>query len=190
MIPKTIIHLLSGGLDSVTMLYDLKQQGCNVHCLLVNYEQPHVQELTFARLHCHRLGVQSTTRNIGRIGGLDEGNGWIVHNRNMILLAHAASLAMEAKAECVTIACNKDDELGFADCRMAFMQMMNTTLTTGEIPVEICTPYIDWPKWKIAGLARELGVPTHEIWTCYKGGAKPCGLCPACLKLNSAITHK
>lgn len=48
MIPKAIIHLLSGGLDSVTMLYDLANQGHNIHCLLVNYHQPHSKELWFA----------------------------------------------------------------------------------------------------------------------------------------------
>ncbi len=186
MIPKTIIHLLSGGLDSVTMLYDLKQQGHSVHCLLVDYNQPHVQELTFARLHCRRLGVMFTTREIGPLGGLND-DGWIVDARNFILIGLAANLAMKAKADTITIGCNKDDEAAFPDCRMSFLQLCQTTLTTGETPVEVCAPYIDKPKSWIARLASDLGVQANSFWTCYRGGVKPCGECPACKKLEAAL---
>lgn len=184
--PKTIIHLLSGGLDSVTMLYDLKQQGHSVHCLLFDYKQRHVQELTFAKGHCHRLGVLYTTMELPLLGGLND-ESWIVPNRNCILLALAVNLAVQAKADTVTIGCNKDDEAAFPDCRMAFLQLFNTLLKTAEVNVEVCAPYVDWPKWKIADLSKQLGVPVHEIWTCYRGGAKPCGECPACKKLEAAL---
>jgi len=187
MIPKTIIHLLSGGLDSVTMLYDLKQQGHNVHALLFDYKQRHVQELTFAKGHCDRLGVLFTTIELPSLGGLTDNTHWIVPNRNCILLSLAVNLAVEAKAETVTIGCNKDDELGFPDCRMAFIQLFNAMLLTSEINVEVCAPYLEYPKWKIADLSKQFGVPSHEIWTCYRGGAKPCGECPACLKLEAAL---
>lgn len=187
MMPKTIIHLLSGGLDSVTMLYDLRQQGHNVHCLLFDYKQRHIQELTFAKGHCHRLGVLYTTMELPPLGGLTDDTHWIVPNRNCILLSLAVNLAVQAKAETVTIGCNKDDEAGFPDCRMAFLQLFNTMLTAAEISVEVCAPYLDKSKAWIGGLAREMGVPTHEIWTCYRGGAKPCGECPACLKLAAAL---
>ena len=187
MIPKTIIHLLSGGLDSVTMLYDLHAQGHSVHCLMFDYKQKHVQELTFAKGHCHRLGVLFTTIELPALGGLTEGSSWIVPNRNAILLSLAVNLAVKAGADTVTIGCNNEDEAGFPDCRQAFIQMFNNMLTTAEVRVEVCAPYLTWPKWKIAGLSRDLGVPLNEIWTCYKGGAEPCGECPACLKLNAAL---
>lgn len=186
MIPKTIIHLLSGGLDSVTMLYDLKQQGHKVHCLLFDYKQQHVQELTFAKTHCNRLGVLFTTMELPALGGLTD-ESWIVHNRNCIFLSLAVNLALQAKADTVTIGCNKDDESAFPDCRTAFLQTFNTMLTTAEVHVEVCAPYIDKLKWEIGALAQELGVPSHEIWTCYRGGQKPCGECPACKKLEIAL---
>jgi 7-cyano-7-deazaguanine synthase len=53
--------------------------------------------------------------------------------------------------------------------------------------VEICAPYIKWPKREIAGLAKAMAIPMHEIWSCYRGGAKPCGNCPACDKLQAAL---
>jgi 7-cyano-7-deazaguanine synthase len=169
MIPKTVIHLLSGGLDSVTMLYDLHQQGCKVHCLMFNYKQQHVQELNFAKTHCHRLGLLYTTMELPTLGGLTD-ESWIVPNRNCIFLSLAVNLAIQSDSEAVTIGCNKDDESAFPDCRMAFIQMFNTMLMTQEINVEVCAPYLDWPKWKIADMSKQLGVPVHEIWTCYRGG--------------------
>ena len=57
MIPRTIIHLLSGGMDSVVLLYDLLDQGHEVHCLLFDYGQRHVKELDFAKWHCEHRSV-------------------------------------------------------------------------------------------------------------------------------------
>ncbi len=171
------------------MLYDLRQQGHNVHCLLFDYKQQHVQELTFAKLHCRRLGVLFTVIDLPPLGGLTDQN-WVVPNRNAIMLSLAVNLAVKAGAESVTIGCNKEDEAGFPDCRQAFIQTFNNMLTTAEMPVEVCAPFLDWPKWKIARLASDLGVPANEIWTCYRGGAKPCGECPACKKLDQAFNTK
>lgn len=186
MIPKHIIHLLSGGLDSVTLLYDLKAQGCNVHCLLFDYKQPHVQELSYARSHCRRQNVLYTVIELPELGGLTDEN-WIVPNRNAILLSIAVNVAVQAKAEAVTIGCNKEDEAAFPDCRMAFIQTFNNMLTTAEVPVEVCAPYITRSKAWIGGLAQEMGINGDEIWTCYRGGDKPCGECPACKKLQLAF---
>jgi len=185
MTPKTIIHLLSGGLDSTTMLYDLHSKGDKVHALLVDYGQKHVQELTFAKAHCKRLGVLFTVACLPPLG-MDE-QSWIVPNRNAILISLAVSTAVRAGAETVTIGCNADDAAGFPDCRPEFIAAMNATVKAAGINVEVCAPYLHRKKWEIAGLARELGVLLHEIWTCYRGGAKPCGECPACRKLECAL---
>ena len=186
MIKKTIIHLLSGGLDSVTLLYDLRQQGHSVHCLLCDYKQQHVQELTFAITHCHRLGVLFTTVELPSLRGLTD-ESWVVPHRNAVLLSLSVNLAVHAKADTVTIGCNADDADMFPDCRPAFIAAMNAATQSAGYDIEICAPYIDWPKWRIGGLAREMGIKMHELWSCYRGGAEPCGKCPACIKLQSAI---
>lgn len=184
---KTIVHLLSGGLDSVTMLYDLKKQGHNIHCLLFDYEQKHSQELDLAEYHANACQLMFTTIQLPDLGGLTE-KSWIVPNRNCIMLGLAVNLAVRAGADTVTIGCNKDDEAAFPDCRMAFIQLFNTMLTTTETPVEVCAPYIDWPKWKIVAQARNLGVPLDKIWTCYQPTETgPCGTCAACVKLEKAF---
>lgn len=191
MMPKHVVLLLSGGLDSVTLLYDLKtRRGCEVHCALFDYGQKHSQELTFAKHHCHRLGVMFTTLSLPQLKGsaLTDGSGSvIVPNRNAILLSHAVNLAAAIRAESVCFAANKDDENNFPDCRIAFVQALNNLLTVAEIHVEVRAPYWDTPKWQIVALAREMGVDVAQTWSCYRGGAMPCGECEACKKREAAL---
>jgi 7-cyano-7-deazaguanine synthase len=63
---------------------------------------------------------------------------------------------------------------------------MQKTVNESGYSVEICAPYIDKRKWEIAGIAKDMGINGSNIWTCYNGGLKPCGVCPACLKLNDS----
>lgn len=186
MIPKTIIHLLSGGLDSVTMLYDLKAEGHFIHCLLFDYQQRHKQELQWAITHARRCDVLWTTMELPELGGLTE-QSWIVPNRNAVFLSVAVNVAVQAGADTVTIGCNAEDADYFPDCRKAFLDAMNVAVRAAGYNVEICAPYLDWPKWKIGGLAREMGIQPNEIWTCYNGGDTPCDKCPACEKLRGAL---
>lgn len=182
---KTIIHLLSGGLDSTTMLYDLKQQNHQIHCLLFDYRQRHKQELLWAKHHALRLGVGFTVMDLPELGGLTE-QSWIVPNRNATFLSIAVNVACRASAEAVTIGCNLDDAEMFPDCRKEFLDAMNKAVLAAGYNVEICAPYIGKRKWEIGALAKEMGVALNTIWTCYNGGIKPCGECPACKKLNLA----
>jgi 7-cyano-7-deazaguanine synthase len=186
MIPKTIIHLLSGGLDSVTMLYDLKSQGHAIHCVLVDYSQPHKQELQCAIRNAERCNVPWTLLKVPPLGGMD-GKSWVVPNRNALLISLAVNMAVRAMADTVTIGCNADDAENFPDCRKDFIASMNRTVKQAGYDVEICAPYITWRKWEIGGLAMDMGVVLDDIWTCYKGGESPCGECPACDKLKRAL---
>lgn len=190
MIPKHVVHLLSGGLDSVVMLYDLVGQGCNVHAILFDYKQRHVQELTWAKHHCHRLGILYTTVEVPQLRGselTDGKGGMVVPNRNAIFLSLAVNLAVAANADEITYACNSDDEANFPDCRMAFVQTFNNMLRTAEINIEVCAPYIDKSKAWIARRGEDLGVNFTETWSCYRGGIQPCGECGACLKRKEAL---
>lgn len=188
--PKFVLHLLSGGLDSTVLLYDLVQQGCKVHCLLFNYGQRHEQELTFAKLHCHRLRLLFTTITIPQLRGseLTDGEGTVVVPfRNPIMLGFAVNLAVSIGAETITIGCNKDDAEQFPDCRWATLDALNHAIKLSGLNVEIAAPYVNQAKWWIARLGSDLKVPVNETWSCYKGGVTHCGTCPACLKRNAAL---
>lgn len=190
MIPKTIVHLLSGGLDSVVLLYDLHGDGHMIHPVLFDYKQRHVQELNWAKHHCHRLRLNFTTIELPQLKGselTDGSGGVIVPNRNAILLSHAINVAVVAGAESVTFAANKNDEAIFPDCRMAFVQSFNNLLMMAEMPVEVCAPYMDKSKAWIVARGRDLGVNFNETWSCYRGGLQPCGECEACKKRQEAL---
>lgn len=190
MIPPFCIHLMSGGLDSTVMLYDLHGQGVRLHCVLFDYKQRHVQELGWARTHCQRLGLLYTTLEIPQLHGsvLTDGKGGVVvPNRNAIFLSLAVNVAVAAGAETITFAANSDDEAMFPDCRMAFVQAFNQMLTVAEIRVQVVTPYIDKSKAWIARRGADIGVKFNETWSCYRGGIQPCGECPACIKREAAL---
>lgn len=186
MIPKKIIHLLSGGLDSVTMLYDLKDHGHSVHALMFDYGQKHKRELEWAKTHAIRCGVLHTIKKLPDLGGLTDEN-WIIPNRNAIFLSMAVNLASHSGADTVTIGCNSEDAEYFPDCRKEFIDAMNKSVSAAGYRVEICAPYMNKSKAWIGGLAQQMGVNPNEIWTCYRGEDQPCGQCPACKKLESAL---
>jgi 7-cyano-7-deazaguanine synthase len=168
------------------MLHDLVGQGHLVHALLFDYQQRHKRELEWAKHHADRLGVQYTVMELPALGGLNQ-HSWIVPNRNAVFLSLAVNLACKASADTITIGCNAEDADYFPDCRKPFIDAMNSAVRAAGYNVEICAPYLDKSKAWIGGLAQHMGVIPREIWTCYQGGAEPCGECPACKKLASAI---
>lgn len=183
---KRIVHLLSGGLDSVTMLYDFKQAGYQIHCLMFDYRQRHKQELLFAKHHASRIGINYTVMDLPDLGGLSE-QSWVVPNRNAIFISCGVNLAAQMGYQFVTIGCNSDDAELFPDCKRGFIDAMNAAAWLAGYEIKVWAPYIDRPKSWIGGIARELGISSSEIWTCYKGGQFPCGECHACKKLKISM---
>lgn len=191
MLPKFVVHLLSGGLDSTVQLYDLLSQNCQVHCLLIDYGQKHRRELNFAFRTCVKLNVQQSRLEIPALVGsrLTDGRSTsvVVPNRNAVLLSYAVSMAVVARAESVTYACNADDSAEFPDCRPAFVAALNAAVKAAELPVEICAPYIGNTKRQIVKIGESLSVPFEDTYSCYEGGFEPCGQCGACLKRKAAF---
>lgn len=189
-IPKFVVLLYSGGLDSTVLLYDLQAQGCKLHCLSIYYGQQHFRELDFARRHCQRLSVPFTTMVLPTLLGssLTNSKGSIVVPfRNPILLAMGVNLAVSISADCVAIGCNADDAETFPDCRWATLDALNHAIKLSCLPVEICAPYVNKRKWEIGDLGRQLEVDMDNTWSCYQGSTDPCGTCPACQKRTLAF---
>ena len=183
---SSTIHLLSGGLDSVTLLYDLHRQGRKVHCLMFDYKQRHIVELDYARWHCKKLKVPFTIKVLPDLGGLTKDD-WIIPNRNMIFLAHAVNVANAVGADHITIGCNADDESYFPDCREPFLTAFNKATAAAGYQITVAAPYLYMPKSDIFKSAKMLGVDMKMIYTCYYGRQKPCWKCPACIKLAQAM---
>jgi 7-cyano-7-deazaguanine synthase len=192
------IHLLSGGLDSTVLLYDLLHQEAHVICLLFNYGQRHLKELDCAENICNHLDVpyerlalapklfhrSTLTNRQGELIGRDT----IVPNRNMCMIAMAASYALSYGGTCVTWAANADDADVYPDCRYEFFKAINEALRLADTRrMEVHAPYIQRSKKQIVEIGRGLNVPFDSTWSCYTDKAEPCGECGACLQRKAAM---
>ena len=195
--PK-FVHLMSGGPDSTTLLYDLLDQGYKAHCLLYDYGQRHIKELSFAEATCAKLGVaydkitlpsQLFERSALTTGTEPlVGTPTVVPNRNMVLIAMAASYALSHGCTAVSCAVNGDDAEVYPDCRADFMKHLNFALRCCHTRrMEVHLPYIVRTKAKVVDIAWRLKVPLEETWSCYAGGDEPCGQCGACQVRLKAI---
>lgn len=207
--PKPAVLLLSGGLDSTTVLALARQQGFDVHALTFRYGQRHEREIDAARRVAARHGVSSHTvvpidlRAFG--GSALTGAGEVprdrpldamaegipatyVPARNTILLAYALACAEVREAADVFIGVNVLDYSGYPDCRpeyiAAFERMANlaTKAAVEGRRLTIHAPLIRLTKSEIVRLGVSLGVDYSLTTSCYDpapGGAA-CGRCDAC----------
>lgn len=188
---KTIL-LLSGGLDSVALLYHLNGCKCGLRCLGFNYGQRHVAELRLAKEHCGRLGVPFSIIELYRLDGLfarstlTDGEGSkIIPNRNAVFVHIAASIAASTGFDTVAIGCNADDRKDFPDCRKEFLKTLNESLDKAETGVQLIAPFGGMTKRQIVQLANENGWPVKDSLSCYIG--TNCGKCDACKQRREAL---
>lgn len=203
---KDSIIVLSGGLDSTTMLYEFKDRIALA--VSFNYGSNHNdKELAFARLHCERLGIRHMQIPLDFIGkyfhssllegaeAIPEGNydddnmrSTVVPFRNGIMLAVAAGLAENYQLRYVMLANHAGDHAIYPDCRPGFVNAMSEAIKNGTYEgVEILAPYTNITKTDIARRGKELGINYAETWSCYKGGDIHCGVCGTCTERKEAL---
>lgn len=203
---KDSIIVLSGGLDSTTMLYEFKDRIALA--VSFHYGSNHNdKELAFARLHCERLGIRHMQIPLDFIGkyfhssllegaeAIPEGNydddnmrSTVVPFRNGIMLAVAAGLAENYQLRYVMLANHAGDHAIYPDCRPGFVNAMSEAIKNGTYEgVEILAPYTNITKTDIARRGKELGINYAETWSCYKGGDIHCGVCGTCTERKEAL---
>ena len=203
---KDSILILSGGMDSITMLYDYKD---NIAIAVTfDYGSKHNEkELRFAKLHCDRLGIRHIVIPLSFMqeyfkssllkGGEDIPDGHytdenmkstVVPFRNGIMLAIAAGLAETNGLKHVMMANHSGDHAIYPDCRPQFVDAMNSAISAGTYEgITLVAPYTDLTKTDIALRGKELGIDYSETWSCYKGGEKHCGKCGTCTERREAL---
>lgn len=207
MSPKAVI-LLSGGLDSATVIYQAKADGYDCYALSFDYQQRHRRELDAATKIAAAVGVvehQVVTFDLRLWGGSALTDETIavpsdrsvaemasqipityVPARNTIFLSFALAYAEAIAAERVYIGVNSLDYSGYPDCRPDFIQAMQEVFRLGTKqgregqPITIATPLLELKKTEIIQLGNQLGVPWDQTWSCYAGEAIACGVCDAC----------
>ncbi len=204
------IVLLSGGLDSTTVLAITLDQGYEVSALTFKYGQRHDYEIDCAKDLAAHFKIQNhhiMNIDLGSIGGsaltadmdvpkdrdLDEINSEIpityVPARNTIFLSYALALAEVERAFNIFIGVNALDYSGYPDCRPEYIeafQKMGRLATKSGIKekeqLRIHTPLIEMTKSEIIQAGTALGVDYSITHSCYDPISKgnPCGRCDAC----------
>ncbi|WP_297243885.1 7-cyano-7-deazaguanine synthase QueC [uncultured Prevotella sp.] len=203
---KDSIIIVSGGMDSVTLLYDFKDRIALG--ISFDYGSNHnAKEIPFAKLHCERLGIKHVTIPLdfmhqyfksSLLEGADaipEGHyqdenmkSTVVPFRNGIMLAIAAGMAESYGLSHVMIANHGGDHAIYPDCRPEFISAMSNATEAGSYNgVTVLAPYTNITKGDIARRGKELGIDYNETWSCYKGGEKHCGKCGTCVERKEAL---
>lgn len=206
MTTKDGLIVLSGGMDSVTLLYEY--QDSLALAVSFDYGSKHnARELPYARLHCERLGIEHLTIPLSFIGqyfrsALLEGGGAIpkgsydeenmaatvVPFRNGIMLSIAAGIAESRGLTKVYLANHFGDHAIYPDCRASFIRPMHEAILQGTSnAVEVTAPYTDISKGDIARHGKLLGINYAETWSCYEGGDLQCGSCATCIERREAM---
>jgi 7-cyano-7-deazaguanine synthase len=203
---KTAVILLSGGLDSATVLAMAREQGYACHCLSMDYGQRHRAELTAAARVAQALGAAQhrvvkidlagfggsalTDASIAvPTGGLAPGIPvTYVPARNTILLSFALAYAEVTDANDIFFGANAVDYSGYPDCRPDYVKAYETmaNLATRSAVegarLTIHTPIIALSKAQIIRKGIAFGVDYALTVSCYQATDKglACGACDAC----------
>ncbi len=203
---KDSLIVLSGGMDSTTMLYEYASRIA----LAVNFSygaNHNLREAECARYNCRRLGIELVEIDLGFIGryfessllsgadaipegNYDDGNmrSTVVPFRNGIMLSVAAGLAESRGLSTVMIANHSGDHSIYPDCRPAFINAMGQAIDAGTYEhITLSAPYTSLTKNQIAVRGRDLGVDYSHTYSCYKGGEKHCGRCGTCVERREAL---
>lgn len=203
---KDSVIIVSGGMDSITMLYEYKDRI--KLAISFDYGSNHnAREIPFAKLHCNRLGIRHIVLSLDFMrqyfkssllegaesipeGSYDEDNmkSTVVPFRNGIMLSIAIGIAESHHLKYVMMANHGGDHTIYPDCRPEFVHAMSDAAVAGTfVGVELWAPYTDLTKAEIAQHGKSLGVDYAETWSCYKGLEHHCGNCGTCLERKNAL---
>lgn len=200
------IIVVSGGMDSVTLLYEMRDRIA----LGVSFDygsNHNSREIPLAAMHCQRLGIEHRTISLDFMHGLlhsslleggdaipnghyadDNMRSTVVPFRNGIMLSIAAAMAEDLGLQHVLIANHGGDHTIYPDCRPGFVEAMSGATEAGTYNgVTVLAPYTNITKADIARKGKELGIDYAETWSCYKGGEHHCGQCGTCVERREAL---
>ena len=207
-VDKNALMVLSGGMDSVTMLHEYASEIE----LAVNFSygsNHNVRELECARFHCRQLGIELVEIDLSFIGkcfhssllegpdavpegeyDFDNMKSTVVPFRNGIMLAAAAGLAESHGLEVLMIANHAGDHALYPDCRKSFIDAMSKAIEEGTYEgIRVKAPYTLLSKGEIAARGKALGLDYSTTYSCYRGQEKHCGRCGTCIERRQALAE-
>lgn len=207
--------LLSGGIDSTTVVAWAKALGYDILPITFDYGQKHIREVQAVRAIADHFELDRLIKfNLGHIyegfdGCLVDPNTPMpkgmsyeqlqaaqgtaetyVPFRNGILLSIATARAYMEGFDAVAYGAHSTDARGgaYPDCTETFVNYMTSAIFTGTgKKVTLMAPFIKLTKAGVIAKGLELGAPYELTYSCYEGGDKPCGECPTCLERIEAF---
>ena len=202
---KSIVILLSGGLDSSTVTGIAKKSEAKVFGISFDYGQRHRKELDSASIVAKHFNIEdfkivkldlslwggsslTDTKKIIPTNGIQKNiiPSTYVPGRNTIFISVALSYAEAINADFIGLGVNSLDYSGYPDCRpdyiKKFQELADLANKRGREnnSIKLWTPLINLNKERIFQLAFENNVPLDKTWSCYSGNAEPCGRCDSC----------
>lgn len=205
---KNSVIIVSGGMDSITLLYDHKDEIALG--ISFDYGSNHnAREIPFAKMHCERLGIKHITINLDFMHqyfksslldgaeAIPEGHyaddnmkSTVVPFRNGVMLSIAIGIAESNNLNQVFIANHGGDHTIYPDCRPEFINAIDAAATAGTYNnVKVVAPYTKITKSDIARIGKKLGIDYTETWSCYKGSEVHCGKCGTCVERKEALAE-
>lgn len=211
---NTLVAVVSGGMDSVTLAHLYRHQNPDDALVLlsVNYGQRHVRELMKAAKAAEDLHAEHLVVDLQGVGSLltsalttntisvPEGHyahesmrATVVPNRNAIMLNVAIGVAVARGAHLVGTGVHAGDHPIYPDCRPEFITSLTALARVANegfiVPhFEVDAPFVHMGKHDIASLGDALGVDWRRTWSCYQGGDLHCGRCGTCRERIEAFS--
>lgn len=204
---KDCVIIMSGGMDSVTLLHDYKERIAVA--VTFDYHSRHAEhEIECARWQCEQLGIRHLVIEVDFMEqyfkssllkngfeeipeghyAADNMKSTVVPFRNGIMLSIAAGIAESEELQYVLMANHSGDHFIYPDCRPEFVEAMGQAICLGTTNnVKLLAPYTSWTKRQIALRGQELSVDYSHTYSCYKGGDKHCGKCGTCVERKEAL---
>lgn len=203
---KDTLLVLSGGMDSTTMLYEFMNRIAAA--VNFNYGSNHnMRERECAREHCSKLGIELIEIDLDFMGKYFESSllsgasaipdgqysednmkSTVVPFRNGIMLSVAAGLAESHHLSTIMIANHAGDHSIYPDCRPVFIEAMDIAIQAGTYAdINLFAPYTNLTKAQIAMRGKKAGLDYSHTYSCYKGGEKHCGRCGTCMERREAL---
>ena len=184
-----IVCLLSGGIDSVVLLFRLKKSNHDIIPLFINYGQKSFKkELESATTACQMLDLDLEKIDVSGLSSIPSGltnsdyspiDYPLFPARNMVLLSIAASFAVSKSIQIIGIGVLGDSN--FPDQTKAFLDAAELALSSSiGTNMKILAPLSTLNKLEVVRLAKENDIPLAFTYSCYSGSEKPCNECLSC----------
>ncbi len=207
---KRVILLLSGGIDSTTLLAKLSSENYDVIAVSFEYGQKHSIELNYAKKNAKKYGVKK--HHIIKLDKILFNSSALVNHeidittykdnklpkrqdksyvpfRNLLFISTASSLAETMEINEIYLAFNNDDSNNFWDCKIEFVEKINE-MAALNTSIQIKTPFINLSKTEVVKLAKQLNVDLNNTITCYQPkGTTECGICLSCITKQKSLEN-